>query len=152
MRSFSIVCLIILTLTSQAARADPPRTQIRGTPHLFGRDMERLVLVAPIIVNRSKPGVVYAATMMVRILPGTFIPVTEDDGGIYYQAVNGYRSIRGNRQIDGGLYVSKTEPGLIWAYEGDAQTSSKYGVEKDHLPLPAAALHNLHTGKAERAR
>ena len=150
MKFCTIVCFIILTLISQVARADPPRTRIRGTPHLFGREMERLVLMAPIVVNRSKPGVVFAATMMVRILPGTFIPVTEDERGIYYQAVNGYRSIRANRQVDGGLYVSKIQPGLIWAYEGNAQMNSKSGVEKDHLPLPAAALHNLHTGKAER--
>lgn len=38
--------------------------------------------------------------MMVRITPGTFIPVAEDAEGIYYQAVNGFRGIRGNSAID----------------------------------------------------
>jgi hypothetical protein len=89
------------------------------------------------------------ATLMVRVMPGTFIPVTEDEGGIYYQAVNGYLTIRGNRRIGGGLYMSKSRPGVIWAYVGDAQMNAKVGVEKDRLPLPADSLHNLRTAKPE---
>ena len=143
---------ILLELVSQVVRADLPRTPVREIPRVFGREMSRLVLLAPIVINRSQPGIPFAATMMVRVLPGTFIPVTEDEGGIFYQAVNGYRTIRGNRQIGGGLYVSKSRPGAIWAYVGDAQMESKFGVEKDRLPLPADALHNLRTGKLEGRR
>jgi hypothetical protein len=119
---------------------------------VLGRDLDRLVLLAPIIIDRSKPGVPFLATMMVRVLPGTFIPVTEDSEGIFYQGVNGCLTIRGNKPIGGGFYVSKSRPGVIWAYIGDAQIRSKFGVEKDRLPLPADALHNLRTGKAEGRR
>ncbi len=87
---------------------------------------------------------------MVRMTPGTFIPVSEDAEGIYYQAVNGFLGIRGNSAIGGGLYVSKSRPGLIWVYVGDAQMNSKVGMQKDTLPLPASALRSLHVGKAER--
>lgn len=67
---------------------------------------------------------------MVRVTPGTFIPVTEDAEGIYYEALNGFLRLRGNDSIGGGLYVSKSRPGLIWVYTGDAQMSSKVGTEK----------------------
>jgi hypothetical protein len=49
--------------------------------------------------------------MMVRMMPGTFIPVTEDAGGIFYQAVNEFLRIRGNNRIDGGVYESKSQQG-----------------------------------------
>jgi hypothetical protein len=154
-KRYSILAVaVLLGLTSQVVRADLPRTPIRTVPHLFGRDIERLVLLAPIVIDRHKRGVglPFSAFMMVRVLPGTFIPVTEDEGGIFYQAVNGYRTIRGNRRIGGGLYVSKSQPDAIWAYVGDARTKSKFGVEKDRLPLPPDALHNLRTGKPEGRR
>ena len=70
----------LLELVSQVVRADLPRTPVREVPRVFGREIYRLVLLAPIMINRSKPGVAFAATMMVRVLPGTFIPVTEDEG------------------------------------------------------------------------
>ena len=144
--------VILLELVSQVVKADLPRTPIRAVPRVFGRDIPRLVLLAPIVIDRSKPGVVFIATLMVRVMPGTFIPVTEDEGGIYYQAVNGYLTIRGNQQRGGGLYMRKSRPGVIWAYVGDARMNSKVGVEKDRLPLPADALHNLRTGKPESRR
>jgi hypothetical protein len=83
------------------------------------------------------------------MVPGTFIPVTEDAGGIFYQAVNDFVQIRGNDRIAGGVYVSKSQPGMIWVYTGDAGMGSKSGIQKDTLPLPASALRNLHVGKAE---
>jgi hypothetical protein len=144
--------VLLLAFVSQIVRADLLRTPLKAIPRLFGRDVERLVLLTPIVVNRSKPGVAFAVTMMVRIVPGTFIPVTEDADGIFYQAVNGYTTIRGNRPTGGGLYLSKSRPGVIWAYVGDARMGSKIGVDKDTQPLPADALHNLRTGKAERPR
>lgn len=64
------------------------------------------------------------------IEPGIFVPVSQDDKGIYYQAVNGYRTIRGNARIAGGLYVSKARSGAIWAYGGVAKNGSNAGVEK----------------------
>ena len=84
---------------------------------------------------------------MVRMVPGTFIPVTEDAGGIFYQAVNDFIKIRGNRPAGGGVYVSKSQPGKIWVYVGDARMGGP--VEKDTLPLPASALRSLHVAKAE---
>jgi len=152
---YSILAFVVLLgLTSQVVRADLPRTPIRTVPHLFGRDIERFVLLAPIVVDRHKRGIglPFSAFMMVRIPPGTFIPVSEDAEGIFYQAVNGFLRIRGNSSIGGGFYVSKSQPGMIWVYVGDAQMRSKRGINKDRLPLPASALHGLHVGKPERKK
>lgn len=140
---------VLVALTSRDVRADLPRTPIKGVPRVLGRDIECFVLLAPIVVDRSKPGVRFADIIMVRIVPGTFVPVTEDAGGIFYQAVNGFLEIRGSNKTDGGVYVSKSQPGMIWVYVGNARMSSKAGVEKDTLPLPASALRSLHVGKAE---
>lgn len=140
---------VLLGLATTAVRADLPRTPLRTVPRVFGRDIERFVLLAPIVVNRSRPGVPFRATMMIRMMPGTFIPLTEDAGGFFYQAVNGFLRIRGNSRIDGGVYVSKSQQGVIWVYVGSAGMKSKFGVEKDRLPLPASALHSLHVAKPE---
>jgi hypothetical protein len=131
-------------------RADLPRTPVRSVPRLFGRNIERFVLLAPIVVDRSQPGVPFSATPMIRMLPGTFIPVTEDAEGIFYQAVNEFRSIRGSHPVGGGIYVSKSREGVIWMYIGDAQMNSKQSVLKDRQPLPASALRNLKVGKTDR--
>jgi hypothetical protein len=114
--------------------------------------MERLVLMAPVIVDQSKPGVPFGATIMVRLRPDIFIPVTEDADGVFYQAESGYRTIRGNALVPGGLYVSKFRPQKVWVYVGDAQMGSKFGMQKDNLPLPARVLHHFRTGKAERKK
>ena len=105
-----LICLLALGLTSLVARADLPRERVREVPRLFGREIERFVLLAPIHIDRSLPNVPFASTIMVRVTPGTFIPVTEDAEGIYYQAVNGFRTIRGNGRVGGGFFVSKTRP------------------------------------------
>jgi hypothetical protein len=143
---------VLLGLSSQVVRADLPRTPVRTVPQLFGRDIERFVLLAPIVINRSKSGsgLPFAAFMMVEVPRGTFIPVSQDAEGIFYQAVNGFLRIRGNDTIGGGFYVSKLRPGEIWVYVGDAQMRSKRGVDKDRLPLPVSALHSLRVGKPER--
>lgn len=141
---------LLLGLTVHVVRADLPRTPVKGTPRVFGRDIERFVLLAPIVIDRSKPGVRFTDIIMVRMVPGTFIPVSEDAEGIFYQAVNNFVQIRGNNPIGGGVYVSTSRPGRISVYVGDARMGSKWGVQKDTLPLPASALRNLHVGKADR--
>jgi hypothetical protein len=141
---------VALIFTTEIARADLPRTPVRSVPRLFGRDIERFVLLAPIVIDRSKPGVRFTDIIMVRMVPGTFIPVSEDAEGIFYQAVNNFVQIRGNNPIGGGVYVSKSRPGRISVYVGDARMGSKWGVQKDTLPLPTSALRNLHVGKADR--
>jgi hypothetical protein len=141
-------CALLLGFTGQVVRADLPRTAISGIPRVLGREIECFILLAPIVVDRSKAGVRFADIIMVRMVPGTFVPVSEDAGGIFYQAVNGFLEIRGSNKIGGGVYVSKSQPGMIWVYVGNAGMSSKRGVEKDRLPLPASALRSLHVGKA----
>ncbi len=141
--------VVLLGLTSQVVRADLPRTPVVGVPRVVGRGIERFVLLAPIVVDRSKPGFRFADIIMVRMVPGTFMPVTEDAEGIFYQAVNDFVQIRGNDRIAGGVYVSKARSGMIWAYTGNARMDSKSGIQKDTLPLPASALRSLHVGKAE---
>lgn len=140
-------CAVLLVFTAGVVRADLPRTPVKGVPRVFGRDIERFVLLSPIVVNRSKPNVRFFDTIMVRMVPGTFIPVTEDAGGIFYQAANDFMKIRGNYPVSGGIYVSKSRPGVIWVYVGDARMGG--GVEKDTQPLPASALRSLHVAKAE---
>ena len=107
-------------------------------------------MLAPIVVNRSHPGLPFEATLMVRINPGTFIPVTEDAEGVFYQSVNEFRRVRGDRPVNGGLYVSKLQQGRIWVFIGNAKMNSAEGVVKDRLPLPASALRSLKVGKTER--
>jgi hypothetical protein len=143
---------VVLGLTSHVLLADLPRTPVTAVPRVFGRDIERFVLLKPLGIDRSKPGVPFRSTIMVIMSPGTFIPVTEDADGIFYQAVNGFLQIRGNNRIDGGVYVSKSRPGIIWAYVGDAGMNSKFGIDKDTLPLPASMLRHLNIGKTERKK
>lgn len=73
---------LLLGFSGEVVRADLPRAPVRTGPRVFGRDIPRFVLLAPIVVNRAQPGIPFAATMMVRMLPGTFIAVTEDAQGI----------------------------------------------------------------------
>jgi hypothetical protein len=142
--------MVLLVFTAEVVRADLPRTPVKGIPRVLGRDIERFVLLAPIVVNRSKPNIRFADVIMVRMVPGTFIPVTEDAGGIFYQAANDFMKIRGNYPVRGGVYVSKSQPGKIWVYVGDGRMGG--GVEKDTLPLPASALRSLKVAKAERSQ
>lgn len=151
-KRFNLALVIFLLIWSGVAKADLPRTPVKDTPHLFGRDVERLVLKAPILADRSQPGLPFASTIMVRIPPDIFIPVAEDKEGVFYQAESGFRKIRGNYIVPGGLYVSKLRDKEIWLYQGDAQVGSKFGVDKDTLPLPARLLRHLRVGKAERKR
>ena len=147
-----LVGLVLLGLTSHIVRADLPRTPVTGVPRIFGREIERFVLLKPLSVDRSKPGVPFRSTIMVIMSPGTFIPVTEDAGGIFYQAVNGFLEIRGNKRTSGGVYVSKSRQGIIWVYVGHAGMGDKFGIDKDTLPLPASMVRHLNIGKTERKK
>ncbi|HEY2799935.1 MAG TPA: hypothetical protein VGI85_05030 [Chthoniobacterales bacterium] len=143
-----ILAAICLFLLSIGARARQTRTPFHGTASLGGRQIERFVLLRTIHVNhplltRSEQGEFW-------ILPGQFIPVSEDARGIYFQATNGFRVFAGNREpllVPGGLYVSKRKPDEIFRYFGSAEKSAN-GVDIDSIPLRADYVRLLKVAHA----
>lgn len=84
------------------------------------------------------------------ILPGQFIPVSEDPGGIYFQGTSGLRVFAGNRgpqPVPGGLYVIKTNPDKIYRYFGNAADLAD-PVEVDSIPLKMNSVRQLKVARA----
>lgn len=85
-----------------------------------------------------------AAIYGLQIPPGIFTPTIQDADGVFYQAANGF--IIQAQPVQGGLYVSKSQPGRILVYVGNARGSGVH-VQITSQPLPADAVKKLKIGK-----
>ena len=94
-------------------------------------------MVAPVIVDDSKFGGYVQDNIVVRMLPGRFIPIAQDDKGVFFQSVAGFTRLKFYAQIGGGVYVSKVRADRMTAYVGDASVDAKSEVRKDVRYLPA---------------
>ena len=148
MRYLGLLVFLVFVLGSSPANADLPRTRVTQLPRVFGREAPILVLGGPIIIDRSRPGVPFMATIMVEIPPGLFVPVSEDAEGVFYQSVKGVRPLRRYQPTGGGLYVGKAD-GKIWVFVGNAKLNAKSTIYKDTQPLPPSSLKTLYIGKVE---
>lgn len=121
-------------------------------PTICGTKIGQFVLLEPVNVKPS-----HFSTDILHALPnGIFLPVSEDRDGVYYQAVNGVTIGRINppyeqQDVAGGIYVSKTKPGLAYGYLGDAR-QPKEELTSMTTRLPKAALEKLRIGTPAGSR
>ena len=123
-----LLCSATISACMLAALADgfagPGRTPVKGTPLIVGQEVPRFVLTGRIDINREAPGLSNVDVMdrvQCRLLPGQFVPVSEDGKGVYYQGANGVQRLGSTSAEPGGLYVSKTRAERVCAYIGDAR-------------------------------
>jgi hypothetical protein len=142
--------IALLVLTALPADAGPPRTAVKGIPKVGGGQMvERFVLMQTIHIDH--PNMRRADAMEYWMLPGQFIPVSEDGLGVYYQATSGFRIFRGSMEqkvVHGGLYVSKTRKDRILAYVGNARELGEE-LEMDPIALLLDVRQKLKIARAE---
>lgn len=132
--------------------ADPVCRPINDTPKILGREIERFVLLRPIDIDRTGPGMTRGDEMLrmrCRVLPGQFIPVSEDDAWVYYQAGSGLQRIFSRTASPGGIMVSKTKPDVIFVYLGNAR-AAREPLERDSSKLSRIELSKLQIGSAGR--
>jgi len=138
-----ILQLLVLTVHS-----GQQRTPFAGTASLGGRSVERLVLLRTIHVNR--PLLTRGMNGEYWILPGQFMPVSEDPSGVYFQATNGLKVFSGYREpqpVDGGLYVSKARPDVIYRYFGNAR-DPRAALDVESMPLSSDLVRQLKVAHA----
>jgi hypothetical protein len=88
------------------------------------------------------------------MLPGQFIPVSEDDEGVHYQSTSGFRIFRGSmtpKVVHGGLYVSKTRKDRIVPYVGNAKELGE-ALEMDVAALLLDVRQKLKVARVERKK
>jgi hypothetical protein len=148
----SFTCLIaLLSIAGTLCFAGSTRTAVNGIPKVGGRrEVERFVLMET--VHISHPNMRRADAMEYWMLPGQFVPVSEDAEGVYYQATSGFRIFRGSlgqKVTSGGLYVSKSRSDRIQPYVGDAKEPGE-ALDLDTFALLLDARMKLKVAHAER--
>ena len=117
LRDYLVVFLLVLL--ASMVRAEERRALEKVTPRIIGREIEQLVLVSTIHVgkeDRPVPGMLTEPDYYV--LPNRFVAASEDSQCVYYQAVARFRA---ETNQEGGLLVSKTTPGIVYSFVGDAR-------------------------------
>lgn len=130
------VAFSVVTGAVPALARSLPRTPVTETPILFGRPVAKFVLETRIAFS--------AAIYGLEIPPGIFVPTIQDAEGVFYEAVNGFMIL--DQPVKGGLYVSKSEPGRIVVYVGNARGTGLH-VQIMPRPLPVDAVKKLKIGK-----
>lgn len=140
--------MLLGVFVAGVAQADEPRTRVKGTPRILGREIEQLVLVSTIHVGREDRPVPGMLTMPdYYILPNRFVAVSETSEGVYYQAVGPFRP---GQSGEGGLWVSKTTAGLVTSYVGDARNPRV--PLRLILQLNPKDVRKLKLGRSEQRR
>lgn len=143
----------VLGFASSVTFADLPRTAVRGTPKVGGgQEVERFVLLTTVHINH--PNMRRRDAMEYWMLPGQFVPVSEDSEGVYYQATSGFRlyeGFSGQKVVPGGLYVSKTRNDRILPYVGNAKELGE-SLSMDTFQLLLDVRQKLKIAHAERKR
>jgi hypothetical protein len=145
--SLRVLGLALLTAAAFSVFAGPvstlagslPRTPATETPILFGRPVAKFILETRIEFS--------AAIYGLEIPPGIFTPTIQDAEGVFYEAANGFMIV--NQPVKGGLYASKSQPGRILVYVGNARGTGRH-VQIWPRPLPADAVKKLKIGKPLR--
>ncbi len=140
--------MLLLLFVAGLAQADELRTLVKGTPRILGREIEQLVLVSTIHVGKEDSPVPGMLTMPdYYILPNRFVAVSETSEGVYYQAIGPFRP---GQSVEGGLRVSKTTPGLVTSYIGNARNPRD--PLRLRLQLNPKDVRKLKLGRSERRR
>ncbi len=115
------ISLLLLLVEPRLARAGD-RQPVRGVPIICGRKIPQFVLLHPVDFTPS----VFSIDSVHAFPNGLFVPVSEDEKGVYFQATNGvivglaYPPYHHTNE-DGGIYCFKTKPGLAYACVRDAR-------------------------------
>lgn len=150
-RLASLVGVIgLLSITTLSAYAGTPRSAVKGIPKVGGgQEVERFVLMQTVHIQH--PNMRHGEAMEFWMQPGQFIPVSEDAGGVYYQSTSGFRIFRGSmgqKNVHGGLYVSKTRKDRIVPYVGNAKALEE-ALEMDVAALMLDVRLKLKVARAE---
>jgi len=121
----------VLALPCLQAQENLPalkRQPVHGAPTICGRKIEQFVVLHPVDFTPTD----HFSEDPVHGFPnGLFIPASEDAEGVFYHAVNGVITGRPYPPYEhetqtGGVYFSKTKPGVAYAYLGDARQPSAH--------------------------
>ncbi|MDQ6911412.1 MAG: hypothetical protein M3128_00870 [Verrucomicrobiota bacterium] len=96
--------------------AEEPRTLLKAPPRINGREVKELILTAPV----SFGGSLGRGMPIIRnytVKPGRFVPVSENEWYVHYQAAGALSEGNGE---PGGLAMDKKYPDRILTYWGDA--------------------------------
>lgn len=143
MRLALALLVFLLWAAPATVQADPPRTELAAAPQIEGHQIARLQLLAPLIVDDSRFAVYVRDSIEIRIPPGTFVPVSEDKGGFYFQSVKEFSRIKFPGPAAGGIYISKKKAHQMVAYLGDARAGMKSAIERAKVLLTADQLRSL---------
>ncbi len=149
MRSRWHIAGALVALSVAVAVAGPTRTAVKGSPTILGREIPRFVVLEPIRINRAAPGLTNRDMMdrlVGQLLPGQFVPVSEDANGVYYQASRGFQTVGHTSSQPAGLYVSKTRAQTMFAYVGEAREPGAE-LQLDSQRLSGADMAKLKIGK-----
>ena len=140
-----------LALTTLSAYGGGARTAVKGVPKVGGgHEVERFVLMQTVHIQH--PNMRHGDAMEFWMQPGQFVPVSEDAAGVYFQSTSGFRIFRGSmgqKNVHGGLYVSKTRQDRIIPYVGNAKELGEQ-LEMDITPLLLDVRQKLKVARTER--
>lgn len=143
---------IFSLVVASAALASPARTAINGVPKINGREIEQFVLVDYVRMKHSVNAGGGSAGSFV-MLPGQFLAVSEDVGGVYYQAVNAFRQAQDpSKVIVGGVYVARASSGSMTAYFGDARDQGVPVRLLNHQPMIMDDMKKFQVAKTGSAK
>jgi hypothetical protein len=118
-----LTAVALCSIDAQMSVPALPRQPVHGAPLICGRKIEQFVLLEKVDFTPTD----HFSTDPVHGFPGgLLLPMSEDGWGVFYHASNGvvvgrpYPPFEHHIEI-GGAYISKTQPGLGYAYLGDAR-------------------------------
>jgi hypothetical protein len=126
--------LAVFSLPAQENLPALKRQPVHGTPTICGRKIEQFVVLQPVDFTPTDH---FSEDPVQGFPKGLFLPASEDAEGVFYHAVNGVIVGRPyppyeHEVATGGVYFSKTKPGVAHAYLGDARQPSarlRHGYE-----------------------
>ena len=136
--------LFLLMSCVSSVSAEERRTLVKGVPRILGREIEQLVLASTIHVGkegRPVPGMLTEPDY--HVLPNRFVAASEDSESVYYQAVARFRP---GTIEEGGLMLSKTTPGIVYSFMGDAR-NLRVPLQM-MLPLKPEDVRKLKLGRS----
>lgn len=121
-----VALVAAVTVCAIDVLAGSPRQLVHGTPLICGKKIEQFVLLQNVDFTPTD----HFSTDPIHGFPkGLFLPASEDGWGVFYHASNGVVTGRPYPPFEhstktGGIYVSKTKPGLAYGYLGDARKTA----------------------------
>jgi hypothetical protein len=125
----------VSSLSAQENLPSLKRQPVHGTPTICGRKIAQFLVLQPVDFTPTDH---FSEDPVQGFPKGLFLPASEDAEGVFYHAVNGVIVGRPYPPFEhegatGGVYFSKTKPGVAHAYLGDARQQSahlRHGSER----------------------